>query len=293
LNALRAFEAAGRLLSFKLAANELNVTPGAVSRQIKTLEEFLKVPLFERDTRQVRLTHVGIEYLLAARHALDQVDLVTTRILSRNVGDLLAVRVLPTLAIRWLIPELVSFQERHQNVVVSITTSVEPPDFQRELIDVAITRHVGDARKMHVETIAPERLVLVGSPQLLDKRPLKSPRDLRHFKCLTAVTRPDIWSTWCAAMGLKQVPSGMQAFEQLNMALQGAVAGLGLTVAPHLMVAADIAAGHLQCPLGETVRSPHSYHLVYPPAKGELRAVRSFRSWLLDATKKTVAVFPN
>jgi LysR family transcriptional regulator, glycine cleavage system transcriptional activator len=287
LNALRAFEAAGRHESFSDAAKELNVTAGAVSRHVKLLEDYLQLELFERSNQRIQITTRGMEYLPKIRRALDIIDSATSQLIAGRGKSGLTLRILPTLAIRWFIPHFPSFQKRHPSIRVSITTAIDPPDFDKEEIDVGICRGATRDPSVRAELFAQEELVLVGRPSLLAERRATSLEWLRNLTWLVADTRPDAWQSWLEGMGVADlVPQNTIHFEQLNMALQAAVAGLGITVAPRLFVADDLAAGHLAAMIDKSILSAQKYYLVYPEAKADLPSLQAFRAWLLEEVER-------
>lgn len=284
LNALRAFEAAARYLSFTRAGEELNVTQGAVSRQVKALEEFLEVKLFRRMNRALLLTEEGQVYLPAVREALDRIDAATTRIRGRRGQGLLTVRLLPTFAMRWLIPRLHRFQDAYPGVEVRITTSLRPIDFDREDVDMAIGREQERSPGLRYDRLMPEDLIAVCSRTLLaGPTPLRAPADLARHTLLHAASRREAWRVWVNVVGLEGVdPEGGLVFEHYYFVLQAAVDGLGVAVAPRPLVADDLDAGRLVAPFDVTVSSEDAYYLVYPESRAALPNVRAFRQWILE-----------
>ena len=202
LNALKAFEAAGRHGSFTLAAEELRVTHGAVSRHVQALEAWLGVPLFERHNRRVVLTEAGRSYLAEIGAALDRVALATARQLERGQARVLHVNTLATFTLRWLIPRLHAFQRAHPAIEVRLTTSTVPLAELAGPYDVAI-RGGPDSRPGHVgQEFLTEERIPVCSPALLARLPLADPSQLARHTLLHAATLPGIWPQWLAAAGV-------------------------------------------------------------------------------------------
>lgn len=302
LTSMRAFEAAGRHLSFTRAADELNVTQGAVSRQIRALEDYLGVRLFRRVGRAVVLTTQGDDYLRAVREGLDGVERATLRLLGRPEAQVLTLNVLPTLASRWVIPRLLSFTEPNAPIEVRMITSIAPVDFGREDIDVAI--RVGTPAGQHPEPGAarialvmteqwqgvradflfPDVLVPVGGRRLLaEGPPLRRPEDLASHVLLHTATRPHAWPDWLSAVGLSGLtPRGELSYGHFFMTLQAAAEGRGLAIVPTVLVAGDLTATNLVVPFDVPVRSEGGYYLLYREHHRDVPKVRLFRDWVLS-----------
>ncbi len=310
LNALRVFEAAARHLSFSRAAEELGVTQGAVSRQIKTLEEHLGVKLFRRLTRALELTEAGREYLPAMREAFDRMEQATQGLMRRRYRDVLTVSVLPTFAIRWLIPRLGSFTEMNPSIEVRMVASILPVNLAREDIDVAIRvgrlveqeseRHgpridlnmTEDWTGVHADLVAPDVLVPVCSAALRDgDPPLRDLADLVQHTLLHTTTRPNAWPDWLRTVGLEALDrEGEPAFGHFFMSLQAATAGRGVAVVPEILVASDLAAGNLVKPFDISVESAGAYYLLCRQHQRDNANITAFRQWLLGEIGKLAAV---
>lgn len=299
LNALRAFEAAARHLSFTRAADELAVTQGAVSRQVKALETYLGLDLFHRLTRALELTDAGREYQSAMTDAFDRVEQATSRLMRRRDRQILTVSVLPTFAMRWLIPRLSGFIESNPGVEVRLITSILPIDFMREDIDVAIRvgtpggggdgigarielRMTEDWSGVSADRLVGDALVPVCSPTLRDGRPpLREPADLRRHTLLHTTTRPHAWTDWLAAAGLDGIERREEpAFGHFFMTLQAASEGRGVAIVPDVLVAGDLAAGSLVKPFDIAVESAGAYHLLCRKQQYDLPKIAVFREWL-------------
>ena len=281
LNALKAFEAAGRHASFTRAAAELRVTHGAVSRHIQALEAWLGVPLFERHNRRVVLTEAGGSYLAEIGAALDRIALATARQVERGRPRLLRVNALATFTLRWLIPRLSGFQRANPAVEVRLTTSNTPLSRLAEPFDVAI-RGGPDMRPGHIgQPFLTERRMPVCSPALLRRVPLAEPGQLRDHTLLHAATLPQVWPQWLQAAGLPDLePRASVTLEHFYLALQAALDGLGVAMGPERLIADDVAAGRLTCPFAGPALPARSYYTYVAEARAEDPSIRAFCAWL-------------
>lgn len=203
LNAIRAFEAAARHLSVTLAADELSVTPGAVSRQIKSLESTLGLQLLKRSHRQIALTSYGSEYYRAITQALDALRNATRKLKRRSHRKQLKIRAYTTFAMRWLIPRLSSFHQAHPEIEVLLKASLEPVDFRKEDIDAAIRLGDGHWANANCYRLVSNVLAPVASPDLLASGPrLKRPADLAQHTLLHSIARLDDWMFWLESAGV-------------------------------------------------------------------------------------------
>lgn len=284
LNALKAFEAAGRHESFTLAAAELRVTHGAVSRHVQTLEAWLGTPLFERHNRRVVLTEAGRGYLPEIGAALDRMALATARQMERSQSHVLHVNALATFTLRWLIPRLSSFQRAHPLVEIRLTTSNVPLARIIEPFDIAI-RGGPDTRPGFVgRAFLAERRIPVCSPRLLQHGPLATPMDLAGHTLLHAATLTEVWPQWLQAAGVPDLqPQASVTLEHFYLTLQAALDGLGVAMGPERLIADDVAAGRLMLPFDGPALRARSYHTYVPEGRAEHAAVRAFCEWLATA----------
>ncbi|MBA3008999.1 MAG: transcriptional regulator GcvA [Proteobacteria bacterium] len=287
LNALRAFEAAARHLSFTLAARELCVTQGAVSRQIKQLEDQLKVILFHRRHKQLSLTDQGMLLVPSLTRAFNMMADAVNKL--KNQQQDLSLKVHPTFAIRWLIPRLHHFQTLHPDIQVRLTTSGANVDFGHENFDIGIT-HLGKASPGVIrEKIMTEQLIPVCSPKLLTTAfPLKRPGDLRGHMLLH--NTPDLreWAAWADQVGIKNLSLERgQVFEVDDAALQAATAGLGVALGDLFLVRDALAAGLLVAPFGLTPIKTGNYYFSRPESNKDLGKVTAFQNWLVSALRQT------
>jgi LysR family transcriptional regulator, glycine cleavage system transcriptional activator len=282
LGALRVFESAARLGSFKLAAAELSVTPGAVSRQIATLESRLKRPLFERHNREVKLTAAGRGYFREIGPALACIELASQRLAQQPARRTVRVDATPTFALHWLIPRLPNFNATHPGVDVELSTSVGPLD--RTLrFDWIVRRDPDHFRGLKGVAFLAEHARLVASPSLKGIRRLKRPAHLARHRLIAIKARTDLWPTWFAAQSLDDEHFVDRIeLDQTIFAIQAALEGLGVAVLPELFVANLLKAGSLVCPLGEAPVVTGAYHLVtlkrQPSGPAE-----AFREWIQRA----------
>lgn len=286
LNALRAFEAAARHLSITVAADELHVTPGAVSRQIRALEAGLGVQLLHRGHRQISLTGVGEDYYRAVKRAMDDLREATQRLNRRARRKQLKVRAYTTFAMRWLIPRLSSFHAANRGIEVLLTASLDPVDFRKEDIDGAIRLGDGKWSGVNAYRLVSNILVPVCSPALLAEGPkVKRPADLRHHTLLHSIARPDDWAHWLTAVRADRdvdARSGM-TYQSSAMAYAAAIEGQGFAIAQRFLVAADLDAGRLVTPFRQAVdMGDFTYYLLTPADRKESASMEVFRRWLLD-----------
>jgi LysR family glycine cleavage system transcriptional activator len=284
LNALRAFEAAARTGSFKDAALELHVSQSAVSHQIKHLEAFLKMTLFDRGARAVVLTEAGRTYLPFLQQAFDSIS-DGTRLLTRVTReDILTVRMYSTFAVRWLVSRLHRFQDQQPHLQVRLMTSQLDPVFPDHDIDLAVVIGQPSPGRVHYEYLFSPTMFPVCSPRLIAGRNrIKRPSDLSGFTILQVYPSALDWVAWLAATGAKGVdPNGGLRFDSYDHALRMAARGMGVALAMQPYVSEDLAAGLLTAPLPRhTVPAPGDWYLVYMAEHRRLRKIKAFQAWLL------------
>lgn len=285
LNALRTFEAVARHNSFTRAAEELNVTQSAASRLVRSLEDYLQVPLFTRQSRRIELTDQGRFYNALVRDSLDLIEAGTVELISSKEGKgTLSIGMLPTFGTRWLVPRLPSFQEAHPEIALNIISSDGELDFTKERIDVAIRFGHGNWPDAIVDPLMSEEIQVVCSPRLMQgEHPITSYEALRHHRLIRHSTRPNSWEHWFRSVGahredLQWGPS----LEHFFMVIQAAIAGLGVALLPSFLVEDDVRNGTLVTPFTDRIAGPGAYYLVTSAAKSELPRVKLFRKWLLE-----------
>ena len=283
LNALKAFEAAARHESFTRAAEELCVTQGAVSHQVKSLEAELGVKLFNRERQRLVITEAGRSYLEVVRDALDRIAAGTERLLQRQSAGVLTVTTSPNFAAKWLVHRLGRFAIAHPGIDLRISASLHHVDFAREDIDVAIRHGDGQAGGLHVTRLCAEELVIVCSPKLLSgKTALRRPTDLGRHTLLHVDDRTD-WARWLEAAGARSVDvSRGPVLNQASMAIDAAVDGQGVALARSALAAWDLNSGRLVRPFELALPVPYAYWIVCPKATASLPKIMTFRDWLLS-----------
>lgn len=292
LKSLRAFEAAGRLLSFTSAATELNVTPGAISQQIRSLEEFLQIKLFKRLNRAIVLTDAGQVFLPAVSDGFDRlVEAVQT--LDRHSCDgPLTITSAPSFISRWLVPRLHKFKSRHPDIDVRIDASQRLVDFAREDIDVGIRFGTGDYPGLESVYLFCFDLIPVCSPQLLEQGGgLRQVSDLKNFTLLHSDYGyldpgwPD-WTMWLAVVEVEDVDTSHGIyFNQAELIIQAAIDGQGVALVGSVIAESDIAAGRLVQPFSARLPVKLNYHLVTTPQKASIPKVQAFREWLIEESE--------
>lgn len=284
LNALRAFEAAARHLSFTRAAAELCVTQAAVSHQIKALEAWLGAPLFLRRNRALEMTEEGQAYFPSVRQALDGLADVTSRLFAPdNGGGALTVSTMPSFAAKWLVMRLGRFQARHPDIDVRLHTSLVKVDFAQQDVDVAIRFGVGGWTGLKSERLMGDEVFPVCAPALLQgDKPLKQPDDLRFHPLL----HDDYfinWPMWLETAGVRGVDTSRGAFfNDSALMLQAAMAGRGVALARGVLVADDLAAGRLTRLFDVSLPGDYAYFVAAPPHHFLRRRVQVFRDWLFE-----------
>jgi LysR family glycine cleavage system transcriptional activator len=288
LNALRAFEAAARHLSFSKAAQELNVTPGAVSQQIKLLEEQLETRLFERRNRQIVLTEAGQLCLPRLTEAFKLMQEAVETVAAQQLNEPLNITAAPAFVARWLIPRLKLFYQAHPEINVRIDASTRLVDLDHENIDVGIRfsqDHDPDLVSTHLMSL---ELIPVCSAEYLKSHPdLDNPSNLGRYNLLhydnpqVEQAWPD-WNMWLATVGIEGIDTSKGVFfNQTEMLIQAALDGQGVALVATIYARDDIRNGKLVQPFVLSMPSRFSYFLVTTPHKARRQRVQAFRQWML------------
>jgi len=283
LNAVRAFEAAARRLSFKGAGEELNVTPGAISRQIELLETHLGVKLFERLHRKVELTASGRLFLNEISPALLRIANVSSR-LSADDENILRIKLPPTFSIRWFVPRLARFHARNPKISVQVTTSHDPVDFAHEQLDAAIFWGGQIAQGLGGVRLFGERLAPVCSPALLAATGgAIDLREMHRQVLLHSFRRPDDWRRWFTAAGSPDTePRRLLVFENSSLTYQGAIDGLGIALAQLAFIQDDLNANRLTIVNPLAVETESAYFLSYPRERTHSSRIRALQEWIVS-----------
>ena len=283
LNALKAFEAAARHESFSRAADELFVTHGAVSHQIRALEAELGVALFARDGKRVRLTDTGRRYAAQVRDALGQLARATAEIRSGDRERRLAVTMLSSFAARWVTPRIGSFIEAHPEWDLELQSTNALADFARDDIDVAIRFGYGHYPGLHAELLLDEIFFPACSPNFNGGRLPHAPRDLATLPLLRS--EDELWRPWFDAAGLGDLaePKRGVLYQDSSNLLQAAMDGQGIALVRRSLALHEIAAGRL-VRLCKDIDgpSPWRYYFICPPQLLQTGRVKAFRAWVFD-----------
>jgi LysR family glycine cleavage system transcriptional activator len=288
LNALRAFESAARLLSFTRAAEELNVTPGAISQQIRQLEEFAGAPLFRRTGRSVLLTDAGQAALPLLTSAFEMMSEAVHHMRAPARRDRLMISSAPSFAAKWLAPRLERFQNQNPEAEVWVSADVAITDFNSSDIDLALRYGKGIYEGLRSEKIMSESILPVCSPELLKgPNPLLAPSDLAGHVLLhdespeNDASRPD-WTSWLKARGVTNVDGTRgPRFTQSSLVVEAAAAGRGIALAKFAIASGDLERGRLVAPFADGASdSDFAYWIVYPKWRTPSKLARTFMAWL-------------
>jgi len=292
LNAIKAFEAAARLGSFTRAAQELSVTHGAVSRQIRLLEEWLGTSLFLRTSRNAVPTRAGTDLLAEAGPALDRLASASLRVQSGKALGVLHISALPTFAMRWLIPRMPELQREHPALETRIVTASTPAEQFGMDVDVVVSGPARQPGWVGSRFLGEAYLPLL-SPGLMKERPLRTPADLSKHTLLHAATRRHMWLRWLTAAGVPDLkPRRDQLFEHFYFAIQAAIEGLGVTMGPLALVSDELREGRLVAPIKEPAIRTRGYFVYVPETNSEAPSITALRRWLDSAGSLAEAEYP-
>ena len=281
LNALKAFEAAARSESFTRAAEELNVTQGAVSHQVKALEATLGVKLFNRERQRLVITEAGREYLAVVRDALDRIAVGTERLVQRQTSGVLTVSTSPDFAAKWLVNRLGRFAEAHPDIDLRVSATIQHVDFAREDVDLAVRHGDGNWAGLDAVRLCSERLFPVCAPKLVSGRNrITKAADLLKFPLLRLEDWKN-WSRWFEAAGVTATPVPGPTLNRASMLIDAAVDGQGIALARTALAAWDLISGRLIKPIDVSLRLSNTYWIVCPKAASALPKIAAFREWLL------------
>lgn len=285
LNPLRTFEVAARLSSLTLAAEELNVSQVAVSRQVKALEEHLGIVLVKRQHRGIELTDEGRQLYQRVTGPLQQIATVSRRISRRGRADILALQSYTTFSQKWLIPRLTQFNDAHPRIEVRLSVSIIPADFERQNLDAAIRIGRGDWRELHTEKLFGMELVPVCSPAFQALHRLAHPDDLARVRLLHAMSRPADWGVWIAGTGARVDPEPGVRFASSTLAHEAAKLDAGVALATRALVEKPLSEGVLVAPFGDLIcRNGEAYFLTWPKGVPPSAALVKFVDWVRSLT---------
>ena len=290
LNALRAFEATARLSTLAAAAAELNVTPSAISHQIRALEATLGTRLFRRANRRLSLTKDGHALLPGLTDGFRRLTAAVAEVEVNQREGVLTISMLSTMAMRWFMPRLPRFQTECPEIEVRISTTPRIVDLEREDVDFALRHGEGDWPGLKADPLFQLETMPVCSPDLpRDGTPLKTPQDLDGQIFLHSLARPNDWQSWLASVGADKVkPNRELTFDTTDFALAAAIRGLGVAIADRHIVRDDIDSGRLIAPFDATEHHDSGYYLVYPEDRANQPKSNAFRQWLLrEATESS------
>jgi len=292
LNAIRAFESAGRNQSFTLAAEELHVTSGAISRQIRTLEDHLGFQLFRRSHREVRLTAEAAVYLETITDVFERMERATSRLVDARKQRVLHIHNSITFTLRWLVPRISSFHLAHPKTEIRISTSLpSASDLASSTNDVSIQIRneeiVRELPTLHHHRLVDVELIPVCSPGYAAEHRLDEGLDrLAAVVLLHSVMRPNDWRSWLTQEKVASIdPETGIKFESSSHALQAAIEGVGMAMANRAFVTKDLEAGTLITPFDLTYRDGSAFYLGYSRAAAKLPHIAEFRDWLIGVAK--------
>jgi LysR family glycine cleavage system transcriptional activator len=297
LNALKAFEASARHESFTKAADELCVTQGAVSHQVKALEAELGLRLFQRERQRLVITEAGRSYLEVVRDAFDRIAAGTEELLQRQSGGVLTVSTSPDFAAKWLVYRLGRFAEAHPEIDLRVSATLHHVDFAREDVDLAVRHGDGSWPGLDVTRLCTEQLFPVCSPKLVSGRKrIAQPSDVLKFPLLHLDQRKD-WAKWLESAGVPDAEvSRGPVMNRASMVIDAAVDGQGIALARTTLAAWDLLNRRLVRPFAEALRLSKAYWIICPRATATLPKITVFRDWLLaeaaDDTRRLKALAP-
>lgn len=280
LNPLKAFESAARNQSLTVAADELNVTQVAVSRQVRVLEDYLDVTLFRRLHKGIELTREGQALYEGISKAFEEIETATRHVSRRHQRNILAVQSYTTFSQRWLLPRLSAFHDAHPKIEIRLSSSSEPADFATDNLDAAIRGGDGSWPDLHAEKLADMELVPVCSPAFLANNPLATPSDLMKVRLLHSMARPNDWASWLKSSGVATEPKNRLLFENSSLAYEAAMLDLGVAIANRHFVQLQLRANTLIMPFSHGCQTGESYYLTWPKKDKPSTPLLRFLEWV-------------
>lgn len=285
---LRAFEGAARLGNLRLAGEELSLSVSAVSHQIKSLEEFLGIPLFRRERNTLQLTDPGRNYLLEMTRALDLMAAATARVEQERHSAIVSVNLFPSLAALWLIPRLTTFRKREPNIDVRVITTIDPIDFRSGLLDMAIRYAEKPPEGAKTALLFKEHAFPVCSSAYRDEFSQFEPRsDLTRQTFISCRTSPDEWEQWFKYIGFTgKVPRHTIEVDSRALALEAAMDGLGIAMGRTPYADRALTAGRLVRFNKRVLSTGQSYFLVLTDNALRRKTARGFADWLVSEAQE-------
>ena len=289
LNALKAFEASARLGSFVLAADELNVTPGAISQQIHKLEDFFGRQLFVRRNNQLLLTDAGTTVMATSTELMERLSAMTAQIMGAGVPATLIISVLPSLLVRWLNRRLPEFLRANPEVRVDVRLEEDPVDFLRNRIDIRIA--YGEHLYPDLVTVPfhRDRTTVMCVPGMIESGCVQPDHtdslrdeDLIHVEWRTGFSSYPTWDSWFAAVGSSRQPRRElgHIVDTSSLAVDLARSGQGIALGQFMLAEQDLADGHLVTPFAASVAFKYYYCAVHTPANSSNSKLQAFLTWL-------------
>ena len=288
LSCLVAFEASARRLNFAAAANELHLTPSAVSHQIAKLEEFLGVRLFERTARNVALTDAGDDYLKRIAGAVAKIGAATDSA-RKGVRNTLHVHSTPSFACLWLMPRLKDFAEAHPGISLSLSASVQHSDFSAGLVDIDIRYGVPHWPNLTIEPIMDEKITPLGSPDFIKRHGIETPEDLLRVPLIQSTVSVVQWPQWFVSRNISHDPASFSfRFDRAFMTLDAAIQGLGIALESTFIAEPHLRQKRLQRVFTNPAWSVpvRAHFLAYPAHHAQRSEVSNFVEWLHDRLKQ-------
>ncbi|MDG1708263.1 MAG: LysR family transcriptional regulator [Emcibacteraceae bacterium] len=282
---LLAFEASARNGSFTQAAQELNLTQGAISRQVSALEEQLGVPLFKRIKKTIQLTDAGRIYADEIAGALRTIRNASLNAVSETQGQTLNVAILPTFGMRWLMPKFPDFLSKNPQITVNFTSKLSPFDFNAEDLHCAIHFGHPDWPETNGTYLMSEQAVPVAAPSFIGNHTVQHPQEITEMPLLHIETRPQAWADWFKQNDITPPKDRGMVLEQFTMVTQAAVAGLGVAILPYFLISTELERGELEILMETPLENSAGYYLITPKNHESYAPVVAFKKWLLEQTK--------
>ncbi|KAA0585687.1 LysR family glycine cleavage system transcriptional activator [Azospirillum lipoferum] len=283
LNALRYFEAAARLCNFTQAATELNVTPSAISHQIRSLESYLGQRLFQRNRQTLFLTKIGQEYLRTVRDILDHLEVATEEAIGKPIKETIVLSVSPAFASRWLVKRIKSLNNKHPHINIHINSARHHVDFEKENVDIAIRHGTGDWPGLKADLLIDDELFPACSPMLFNGSALPTAySDIARYPLLNDVSH-SYWREWLALVGVADVQlDNALSFDDNGLIIDAAVLGYGIAMVRSALVEEELKSGRLIRLFNISLRDRLGYYVVCPELTAYRPSVKLVRRWLLS-----------